>query len=468
MNWKRWLVVLAATSLIVILIAPSVLAEAPTGAGPNDPLSAAGNWLTAAPQSNLWFYFDYAGDKSIVQVDVDDNAAPGVRLAIFTPDQATAFVQDATTQPVGWGTPPGSNSEAAVHDLIWRGGFNFGGRFFAVVQNTNPTPMAFRITISGTNVITAPTPLPTPTLNLPNPFATSVPTGTVQGQLVFQDASGGIIYTVNGDGSNLTRVTYGLDPSWSPDGTQIAFSRWNPPAGLFIVNADGSNEQALFGSDQLLSPQWSPDGGQIIFTQQKGGLQEGKPFCFRGRCISQPPDPHWKLGLLNLTTRVLTEPQCSNHCFSPTWTQDGHTIAYADGTFGILTTDTDPSAGPAVNLFTQNPAVQSPLYSPDGSRIVFQVKQSDHWEINAMQADGSNVTALTHADPLSFQVVNNVAPTWSPDGKQVMFLSDRNGKWEFFVVNADGTGLTQVLKSVTDRVPIRYNFSNERVIDWKR
>ena len=59
-----------------------------------------------------------------------------------------------------------------------------------------------------------------------------------------------------------------------------------------------------------------------------------------------------------------------------------------------------------------------------------------------------------------------MAPTWSPDGKQILFLSDRGGKWEFYVVNPDGSGLSQVLKNISDSIPIRYNFSSERVIDW--
>lgn len=82
-----------------------------------------------------------------------------------------------------------------------------------------------------------------------------------------------------------------------------------------------------------------------------------------------------------------------------------------------------------------------------------------------MNADGSNMTAITSADALSFRVVNNVAPTWSPDSQKILFLCDRNDKWDFYTANRDGSGLIQVLKSVTDALPIRYGFSNERVAD---
>jgi hypothetical protein len=457
----RWIVLLVI--LAAAFIAPSILASAPTGAGPNDPLMVTGTWQTLAPNASAWYYFDYGADKSQAEVDLDTNGVPNIGLAIYTPVQARAWLQDPTTAPVGIGTAPGSQTAAAIHDLVWLGAFNTTGRYFAVVTNRNATQVSYRLLVSGASVTLAPPPTPTP---YPTPlFTTPVPIGTIEGRLVFQDASGGNIYTVNGDGSQLRRVSYGLDPAWSPDGKQIAFSRWNYPPGLFIANADGSNEHLLFGVNELLSPQWSPDGSRIVFTHQKGGTPESR-FCFGRFCFSSPADEYWKLGVVTVSDGVLFDPSCSNHCFSPTWSTDNATVAYADAQFGILATNAN--GGAPVTIFNQNPAVQSPMWSPDGSKIVFQVKQHDHWEINVMNADGSHVVAVTQANPFSFVPINNVAPTWSPDSQQILFLSDRNGKWEFFVVNPDGSGLKQVLKSVTDSITIHYNFSNERVIDWTK
>jgi TolB protein len=460
----RWLILLSI--LLIALLAPSAFAGAPTGAGPNDPLRVTGNWQILAPNASLWFYFDYTGDRSRVEVDLDDYGASNVQLAIFTPALASAWLQDPTTRPIGWGTPPGANSAAAIHDLVWLGAFNFPGRFFAVVTNNNLTSVSFRLTISGTNVSLGPTPTPTPGLILPNPFATPIQVGTLQGRLLFQEASGGNIYTVNGDGSNLTRVSYGLDPNWSPDGRQIAFSRWNDPAGLFIASADGSNEQRIFGAPQVLSPQWSPDGTRIAFTRQKGGSTSDSQFCFGRTCFTLPADPHWKIGVVDAASSALTEPSCTYHCFSPTWSSNNHTLAYADAASGILGTDT--TATPISLLFNRTPQVQSAAWSPDGTKIAFQARQHDHWDLFVMNVDGSNAMTVTQPDPLSFMPVNNVTPAWSPDSKQILFLSDRGGKWEFFVVNADGTNLRQVLKSVTDAIAIYYNFSNERVVDWTK
>ena len=466
---NRLWILLAVLAVAVLMPAAfagtsAVLAAAPTGAGPLDPLMVTGAPQTLAPNASVWYYFDYGAsrDRYKAEVDVDANGAGNLGLAIFTPEQANAWMQDPTTKPVGIGTKPGAATSAAIHDLVWQGAFNTSGRYFAVVTNNNASPVSFRLLVSGGSVTLAPTVTPSP---YPTPlFATPVPTTTIQGKLLFQDASGGNIYTVNGDGSNLKRITTGIDPAYSPDASKIAFSRWTYPAGVFVANADGTNEQALYAGNQTLSPQWSPDQTRLVFTRQSGGTP-GSSICFGPfGCFDFPDDPHWKLTIVNVNDKSVFDPSSTAHSLAPTWRSDGKTIAYADGTFGVM--GTIPTGGAPFNIFTQNPDVQAPMYSADGSKIAFMVRQHDHFEINTMNADGSNVVALTKANPLAFTVTNNVAPTWSPDGSQILFLSDRGGKWEFYVVNPDGTGLKQVLKNVSDSLPIRYNFSSERVIDW--
>jgi dipeptidyl aminopeptidase/acylaminoacyl peptidase len=78
------------------------------------------------------------------------------------------------------------------------------------------------------------------------------------------------VWTIDVDATDLTRLTHSpapdFDPSWSPDGTQIAFrsERTGEPE-VWLMNSDGTGPRRLAAG---LSPAWSPDGALIAFSGQ--------------------------------------------------------------------------------------------------------------------------------------------------------------------------------------------------------
>lgn len=95
------------------------------------------------------------------------------------------------------------------------------------------------------------------------------------GTIVFQTVSGGPIYAVDPDGGNLRYLTDGMDPSLSPDGQQVAFTRWDGPqhgslGSLWLVNIDGTGERMILDEvNQPKSPVWSPDGSRIALAMSR-------------------------------------------------------------------------------------------------------------------------------------------------------------------------------------------------------
>lgn len=89
------------------------------------------------------------------------------------------------------------------------------------------------------------------------------------------------IYTMNVNGSALTQLTEedGHDPAWSPDGTKIAFTSGRDDTGsqIFSMNADGSDQTNLTNYDDNphpdadggRAPSWSPDGTKIAFSSNR-------------------------------------------------------------------------------------------------------------------------------------------------------------------------------------------------------
>lgn len=67
------------------------------------------------------------------------------------------------------------------------------------------------------------------------------------------------IFVVNPDGTGLNRLTVSakqdFEPTWSPDGSMLAFASFRSPAGIYTMNADGSNQAFLTSGRQ---PSWAP------------------------------------------------------------------------------------------------------------------------------------------------------------------------------------------------------------------
>ena len=352
-------------------------------------------------------------------------------------------------------------------------------------STVTPEPTATAAGPTSTPTPEAVEPTETPTLTFtpevaaaessPAPTSATEEASTTElgGRFVLQLASGGGIYTVNADGSNLTHIADGMDPSWSTDGSQIAFSRWSEPWGIYTIYADGSDERLLFNSSVARAPAWSPDASQIAFYFETEGLTAPNQMCMEGVCRTMPGhmQTEWHVGVVDVADGYLRQPYVDRFSFSPSWSADGEWLVYDGGDSGAIPSELHGLClttveGPNNSVLTNNVNDHFPVMSPDGTRILFMHWQHDHWEIYIVNVDGGDRHPLTSSSNYVDPRPNNVSPAWSPDGDQIVFLSDRGGTWEFFVMDADGSHQTKILGNVTESLHIQYTGAYERVISW--
>ena len=130
--------------------------------------------------------------------------------------------------------------------------------------------------------------------NLTHPILTSVVVlgltllmvvAEAQAQIAFEsdrdwDALHFEIYVMDTDGGNQRNLSNNRgddrQPSWSPDGKQIAFmSDRGGPQQICVMNADGANQRSLSNNDfKDSNPSWSQDGKRIAYVSQRAGAPE--------------------------------------------------------------------------------------------------------------------------------------------------------------------------------------------------
>jgi Tol biopolymer transport system component len=222
------------------------------------------------------------------------------------------------------------------------------------------------------------------------------------------------IYLINADGTGLVRLTpnsltgfQGL-PSWSPDGTRIAFYRTlkgfrgQPSHQIYVMNADGSNITQITSGNQLsVAPAWSPDGTKIAFVRRPRPITDG-------HIALMNPDG---TGFHEITSGP-------NFDFRPQWAPDGSKIVFERDSPDFSSCSVyvvAPDGTGLTRLIGGSGCVGDPAWSPDGSTISFW--NYGNQALQSYDLASGDVSTLATAAALGGDPAVDRISGWSPDGQ---------------------------------------------------
>jgi len=296
----------------------------------------------------------------------------------------------------------------------------------------------------GTNSGVTPSPSSSVAAVAPSQNATPLPSPTVAGAIAFTrvvkpgPAGERDIYVVNTDGTGLRRLTddpaWEESPSWSPDGSRIAWAvsvgsrtSLDANATVWVMNADGSGKTRLTRSPvHGTHPTWSPDGTRIVFERywQYGQYQDA--------IFVMNADGS---GLRRVIPAVTSRPPLTAglQYVSPTWAPDGRILYLQRGDLFAVNAD-----GSGRERLTKGWEIGDFALSPDGRRLAVSVHGKGGDRIVSVPAHGDGTPVTLMRGPYT-------AFSWTSDGK-ALALASREGiaGSRLYVVNADGTGLSAV------------------------
>lgn len=265
---------------------------------------------------------------------------------------------------------------------------------------------------------------------------------------------------------------WNINPSWSPDGRQIAFEsrRDRIVVRIYVINADGTGERPLTtDSTNNTHPYWSPDGRFIVYDSFRDGVwnlfsirpdgTDERQMTHHGtdttrgfaRHPAVSPDGQWiafdsqrdgngEIYVMRIDgsylRRITFTPENESHAG---WTRDNRVTFNSGQSEPPRTWTADPASGERRPLFPETSPFQRGDVSPDGRHVLYSSGADLTPRLFVAPLDGSAPPyAITPPGRTSYEW------RWSPDGRQIAFYFDVDGRHELHLVDADGRNLRRL------------------------
>ncbi len=207
-----------------------------------------------------------------------------------------------------------------------------------------------------------------------------------------------------------------ISPSWSPDGSRLAyvsFERKKPVVYVQSLTSGQRNAVANFlGSNS--APAWAPDGRRLAVVLTKDGGSQIYSISAEGGAAAQR---------LTTSAGIDTEPN-----YSP----DGQWLIFTSDRGGSPQIYRMPAAGGQVQRLTFEGSYNvSPRHSPDGKSFTFIQRQGSRFSVAVQDFASRQMQLLTDGSV-------DESPSFAPNGRMILYASETKGRGILAAVSSDG------------------------------
>ncbi|MEM8601065.1 MAG: winged helix-turn-helix domain-containing protein [Bacteroidota bacterium] len=258
-------------------------------------------------------------------------------------------------------------------------------------------------------------------------------------------------------------------PTPSPDGRWLAFERHTAAGGqdlyrLDLATPDALPERLTRDDAHIAGFTWTPDSRALLLSSNRAGVYALWHLDLGSHALSRvsnvptrdPGGPAlagnalvfeewlfeinlWRYDLADLDAepeRLVASTMWDMH---PDRSHDGR-LAFVSNRSGppeLWLAEADGTRAQRRSQF-EGPAVESPRWHPDGTRLVVQTRQDERAVLMLLNAQGGPARPLTVPD------ADARHPRWSRDGTHVLFASNRGGTWHLWRVSVEDRSLARI------------------------